>query len=98
MADAQVDRVWQNRGAFPGAGAALEAIGMRLGTSMVLELVSTGTLKSNEDPWPLLDAILRLQRAPPQKAYVADVEAVAGTWNGLSDAVRNFLSSCPVLS
>ncbi len=85
--NAQVDRVWQNRGAFPGAGAALEAIGMRLGTSMVLELVSTGTLKSNEDPWRLLtkDDLVSCRGLPQQRAYVADVEAVAGTWNGLSD-------------
>jgi ATP-dependent exoDNAse (exonuclease V) alpha subunit len=89
--NAQIDRVWQNRGAFPGAGCALEAIGMRLGTCMVLELASAGTVKPNEDPWPLLDAILRLQKPPPQKAYNADVEAVAGTWNGLSEERRNLL-------
>jgi ATP-dependent exoDNAse (exonuclease V) alpha subunit len=89
--NAQIHSVWQNRGAFPGAGAALEAIGMRLGTSMVLELLSAGTLKSNEDPWPLLDAILRGRKAPPQKAYNADVEAIADTWNGLSEERRNLL-------
>jgi ATP-dependent exoDNAse (exonuclease V) alpha subunit len=87
----QIHAVWRNRGAFPGAGAALEAIGMRLGTSMVLELLSAGTLKSNEDPWPLLDAILRGRRAPPQKAYKADVEAVSATWTGLPEERRALL-------
>ena len=87
----QIHTVWQNRGAFPGAGAALEAIGMRLGTSMVLELLSAGTLKSNDDPWPLLDAILRSRKAPPQRAYKPDVEAVGATWNGLSEERRTLL-------
>src|SRR5438067_571067 len=68
-----------------GAGAALEAIGMRLGTTMVLELLSAGALKSTDDPWPLLDAILRGRKAPPQRAYKPDVEAVGATWNGLPE-------------
>lgn len=87
----QIHAVWQNRGAFPGSGATLEAIGMRLGTSMVLELLSAGMLKSSEDPWPLLDAILRGRKAPPQKAYEPDVEAVGATWNGLSEERRTLL-------
>ena len=87
----QIHTVWQDRGAFPGAGAALESLGMRLGTSMVLELNARGDIKSSDDPWPVLDGILRGKRLPPQKAYKGDVDAVAATWGALSDQRRTLL-------
>ena len=87
----KIHTVWQDRGAFPGAGPSLEALGMRLGTSMVLELRTSGAIKSTDDPWPTLDAILRGRRAPPQKAYKGDVEAVGATWSALSEERRSLL-------
>ena len=90
--NAQIHRVWQERGAFPGAGAALEALGMRLGTSMVLELLAGGTVKPGDDPWPVLDAILRGTKAPPQKGYKADLDAIAATWKALSAERRALLT------
>jgi ATP-dependent exoDNAse (exonuclease V) alpha subunit len=87
----QIAAVWSDRGAFPGTGAALEAIGMRLGTSLVLELMASGRIKSMEDPWPLLDAVLRGREAPPQKGYAADLEAIAPTWNALKPNRRSLL-------
>jgi ATP-dependent exoDNAse (exonuclease V) alpha subunit len=87
----QIHMVWQDRGAFPGAGAALEALGMRLGTSLVMELLGSQTIKSTDDPWPVLDAIMRGNQAPPHKAYQADVEAVAATWQALSPERRSLL-------
>src|ERR1019366_9128472 len=87
----RIHGVWQERGAFPGVGPALEALGMRLGTSMVLELMASGSIKSNENPWPALDAILKGQKAPPQKVYKGDVEAVAATWAALPPARRSLL-------
>ena len=87
----QIHAVWQDRGAFPGAGAALEALGMRLGTSMVLELNARGDIKAHDDPWPTLDAILRGTRPPPQKAYRGDVDAVSSTWAALSSQRRDLL-------
>lgn len=88
----QIHTVWQQRGAFPGAGAALEALGMRLGTSMMFELLAKETVKSTEDPWPVVDAILRGQKEPPQKAYKADIEAVAATWAALSPERKALLT------
>jgi hypothetical protein len=82
----QIHGVWQDRGAFPGAGAALEALGMRLGTSMVLELSGRGDIKAGDDPWSVLDAILRGRRPPPQKTYKGDLDAVAATWSALLSA------------
>ncbi|NEV75924.1 AAA family ATPase [Rhodopseudomonas sp. BR0C11] len=79
----QIHTVWQQRGAFPGAGAALEALGMRLGTSMMFELLAKDEVKPTDDPWLVLDAILRGEKEPPQAAYKADIEAVAATWGAL---------------
>jgi hypothetical protein len=39
----QLTVAWQDRGAFPGVGPMLEALGMRLGTALVLELRANGT-------------------------------------------------------
>jgi ATP-dependent exoDNAse (exonuclease V) alpha subunit len=89
--NAQIHRVWQQRGAFPGAGAALEALGMRLGTSLTLELFASGAIKPGDNPWPVLDAILLGKKAPPQKAYVDDIEAVAASWKALSSERRKLL-------
>jgi ATP-dependent exoDNAse (exonuclease V) alpha subunit len=88
----KIHTAWQNRGAYPGAGAALEALGMRLGTCLALELNATGAIKPNDNPWPTLNAILRGKSNPPQKAYKADVDAVASTWVALSTERRNLLT------
>lgn len=87
----QIALTWQDRGAFPGLGPALEALGMRLGTALTLELLSSGALKSDDDPWPLVDAILRGEEKPPQPAYQEDLKAISNTWIGLSDERRSLL-------
>jgi len=56
--NARIADAWSDRGAFPGTGALLEALGLRLGTSLVLELVRSGALSPGADPWPLLDDLL----------------------------------------
>jgi hypothetical protein len=87
----QIANSWADRGAFPGAGAALEAVGLRLGTALVLELLANGRLTSKDDPWPLLDAILRGKETPPHVAYIADIRSVASTWKGLSAERKTLL-------
>jgi hypothetical protein len=87
----EIGRTWEDRGAFPGTGATLEALGMRLGTSLILELRASGKIQSLDDPWPILNSILREQAPPPQSAYVADIRAVQATWKGLSDERRALL-------
>lgn len=87
----EIAKSWADRGAFPGTGVALEAIGMRLGTSLMLELLATKEIKGTDNPWPVIDAILRGDKAPPNKAYTADIRAVAGTWSELNDERRELL-------
>lgn len=87
----QIASLWEQRGAFPGAGSALEALGMRLGTSLCLDLYSAGKITPNDDPWLVLDAILLGKEKPPQPAYTADIQTVSKTWKALSDERRTLL-------
>jgi hypothetical protein len=87
----QIARTWTDRGAFPGLGSALEALGMRMGTALALEMIGTGRIFQDADPWPLVDSLLRGETEPPQAAYAADLEAVRGTWAKLTDERRALL-------
>lgn len=64
---------------------------MRLGTALALELLSSGTVNSDADPWPVVDAIFRGKQKPPQPAYTEDLKATRDTWVGLSDERRALL-------
>ena len=86
--NAEIANAWQDRGAFPGTGAVLEALGLRLGTALVMELLAAGTLSSDGDPWPLIGSIIEGNTEPPQKAYAADLASIAKTWVSLSDDQR----------
>jgi AAA domain len=87
----QIARTWVDRGAFPGLGAALEALGMRLGMALALELVGGGHIAANADPWPFVDAMLRGEVDPPRPAYAADVRTVQATWAKMTDERRALL-------
>jgi hypothetical protein len=89
--NAQIASTWKDRGAFPGLGPALEAVGLRLGTALTLELLSSKAVAADADPWPLVDAILRGKKKPPQQAYAADIAAVRETWIELPDERRALL-------
>ncbi len=87
----QIAQVWQDRGAFPGLGPALEALGMRLGTALTLELLMSRVVESTDDPWPTVDSIIRGNQSPPQTAYEDDIQAVKDTWINLSNERRTLL-------
>lgn len=87
----QIAQAWQDRGPFPGLGPALEALGMRLGTALALELRASGAVAADADPWPTVDAILRGKQKPPQAAYAEDLKAVRDTWKALPDERRALL-------
>lgn len=87
----QIAKTWIDRGAFPGLGSALEALGMRMGTALALELLASGSLATDADPWPAIDALLRGEAEPPQAAYRADLDSVRATWARLTDERRTLL-------
>jgi hypothetical protein len=89
--NARIGEVWADRGAFPGAGAVLEALGLRLATSLLLDLSRAGTLRPTEDPWPLIDALLRGHRPAPSPVYNADLAATRQTWAAMPQARRDFV-------
>ena len=87
----QIAAAWRDRGAFPGLGSVLEALGMRLGTALTLELLASGAVSPDADPWPTVDAMIRGERVPPQATYDADLRAVRDTWTNLADGRRALL-------
>ena len=87
----QIAQIWRDRGAFPGTGAVLEALGLRLGTSLMLELIAKKTIAPKDDPWGVLDRLLRGHEPPPSPAYVQDIKGVASIWSSLSDTRRSLL-------
>jgi hypothetical protein len=87
----QIAQTWTERGAFPGLGSALEALGMRMGTALALELIAGGQLATDADPWPVVDSLLRGEVDPPQAAYDADLEAVRATWAKLTEERRSLI-------
>lgn len=88
----QLDLAWKDRGAFPGTGALLEALGMRLGTALFMELRASGHLRPHSDPWPFLEHIFRGKSKPPNAAFMPDITANAPTFLGLSSSRRTLLS------
>lgn len=89
--NAQIAKVWSDRGAFPGLGSALEALGMRLGTAMALELLASGRVQSDEDPWPVVESILSGNEKSPQTVYEHDLQIIRPTWMGLSQERKGLL-------
>ena len=84
----QIAKTWIDRGAFPGLGSALEALDLRLGTSLALDLIGDRTIAPDEDPWPVVDALMRGDIEAPHKAYAADIDVARGTWAKLSPQRR----------
>jgi len=87
----QIAEAWKDRGPFPGLGPALESIGLRMGTALVLELYSSKLIGPDQDPWPVVDAILRGKKKAPQAAYIDDIKAIQNTWINLPDERRGLL-------
>jgi hypothetical protein len=84
----EIARAWKDRGAFPGSGSVLEALGLRMGTCMVREMVAAGMIGRLDDPWPLLESVLTGAQPAPRQAYSGDVKAISRIWAGLSSERR----------
>lgn len=89
--NAQIATTWKDRGAFPGLGAALEALGVRFGSALAHELVASGVVKPKDDPWSMVEAMLAGKRAPPRDVYAPELKAARATWAALNAKHRNLL-------
>jgi len=88
----QIDQVWKDRGAFPGLGPALEAMGLRLGTSFVMDLAAIHKIKPEENPWPLVDAIFQGNEKLPLPVYTHDILEAGRIWKTLSPTRKSLLN------
>jgi hypothetical protein len=72
-------------------GSALEALGLRLGTALILEMNATDMITSTVNPWPVVTKILEGKKAPPQEAYKQDLALAKPVWEKLPDERRALL-------
>lgn len=89
--NAQIAAAWQDRGRFPGVGSALEALGLRLGTALVLDMRARDLLSADKDPWPAIIDVLEGNQPPPQDAYRKDLATVKPVWAALPEERRTLL-------
>lgn len=80
--DAELNRLWEVRGAFPGLGAALNAFGFPHGNLLAWYLAGQGDEKL--DPWPALADVLKEPESLP--AYLRD---------GIGDTLRKKWEKLP---
>ncbi|WP_269930171.1 AAA family ATPase [Aminobacter sp. HY435] len=92
--DEQLNRLWRFRGAFPGLGSALSALGVESGTLIahaVEALLHVDGSADVRDPWPLIDDVFKNPaRLPPELARGVG-PTVARLWVGLPDERRALL-------
>ena len=72
------------RGAYPGLGAALTAFGLQHGNFLALHL--TEQLGENEDPWPLVDKVMRNPSSLPSTLRALVTSDLTDIWKKLKDS------------
>src|SRR5262249_43584786 len=70
---------WQLRGSHPGVGPVLEAMGLRMGTSLVHLLAQLDPC-FGDDPWAAIAPVLEGRAAPPDPRFGVDVAAFRPLW------------------
>lgn len=84
----RLGHAWRLRGPHPGLGPVLEAMGLRLGTSLVHHMASIDSTFA-DDPWAAVGEVLEGRAAPPSPRFLPDVEAFRSLWQDLrSDAEK----------
>lgn len=84
----QIALAWKERGAFPGVGSALEALGLPLGTSLCHDLIASGTISSDDNPWKIVDQLCHGTAQPPNPGYKNHLDDFARTWIDLPEERR----------
>lgn len=79
--DSRIAELWTLRGAYPGLGAALSAFGVQHGNFLALHLAEH--LKENEDPWPLVDKVMRKPASLPTSLASLVARDLSDVWKGL---------------
>ena len=79
----RLGRAWRLRGPHPGLGPVLEAMGLRMGTSLV-HLMALLDERFADDPWAAVGPVLDGRSAPPDPRFSRDLEAFRSLWRHLS--------------
>lgn len=77
--NARLSAAWRLRGPNPGVGAVLEAMGLRMGVSLV-ELAASRDPQFAADPWAAVSQLLDGVTPPPEGRFRADIDAFASLW------------------
>ena len=77
--NSRLSRAWQLRGPNPGLGPVLEAMGLRMGTS-IIHLMAQLNPRFGDDPWAAVSPVLEGTVAPPDPRFSADVIAFRPLW------------------
>jgi hypothetical protein len=92
--DGQLNRLWRLRGAFPGLGSALTALGLSHGTLVahaVGQLLHSDGSKEIRDPWPQVDKVIRDPKLLPADLAAMIGSSTAKLWGGLKPERRALL-------
>ena len=88
----QIAQAWKERGAFPGVGPALEALGLPMGTTLCHDLLSSGIVSATDNPWTAITQIFEGKISPPHPAYQDRIDTFASTWLNLPEERRQLLT------
>ncbi|MDP1627646.1 MULTISPECIES: ATP-dependent RecD-like DNA helicase [Pseudomonadota] len=92
--DTELNRLWRLRGAYPGLGSALSAMGLPNGT--LLAHAVGGKLYADggediRDPWPVVESVLHDPKQLPQDLAGSVGPAAAKLWDTLRPERRDLL-------
>ena len=88
----QIAETWKERGAFPGVGPALEALGLPVGTTMCHDLLTSGAISGSDNPWDTITKLCKGEVDPPHPAYRGRIAVFSPTWLDLPEERRNLLT------
>lgn len=92
--DTELNRLWRLRGAYPGLGSALSALGLPNGTLIahaVGGLLHADGSEDVRDPWPLVEAVLRDPKLLPSDIAGSVGPVAARLWESLHTDRRALL-------
>lgn len=92
--DGELNRLWRLRGAFPGLGSALSALGLQNGTLLahaVGSLLHADGGEDVRDPWPVVETVLNDPTLLPADLQSSVGPASAKLWKSLSTDRRALL-------
>ncbi|MCW2275298.1 energy-coupling factor transporter ATP-binding protein EcfA2 [Rhodoblastus acidophilus] len=92
--DNELNRLWRLRGAYPGLGSALGALGLSNGTLLahaVGNLLHSDGSKDIRDPWPVVESVLKDPKKLPADLVGSVGPVAAKLWASLHPERRDLL-------